>query len=33
LSWTYLAHVGVLAVIALMGVAVTSRRINHLLLR
>ena len=33
LSWTYLAHLGVLVAIAVAGVAFTSRRIDHLLLR
>ena len=32
-SWTYLVHVGVLVAMALVGLAITSRRIEHLLLK
>jgi hypothetical protein len=32
-SWTYIPHLGVLVVMALVGVALTSRRIDALLLK
>lgn len=33
LSWTYVAHLGVLAVMVVVGLSVTARRIDHLLLK
>jgi lipooligosaccharide transport system permease protein len=32
-AWSYLAHVGVLAALALWGLSLTARRIDHLLLK